>query len=676
VNNQPTRVEQRTHGSSDEEYMFVGIQDPAKPSPPPMRIMIKLEHGKDQYHALLDSGCSCSIIRSDFMQDLQSTGSTLETSSVSFTLAEGSAFSRGSMLVRFRIPQLKRDSVIVHAFEVLPKLKDEMVIGRDIMSALGLVGDFGAGRIQWDGNEMTIKTAEQTPPTTGARGLVEVADDFGDELFAGDATDVKPVDLLPQHLEAALQHCYLKLLEEFYDLYNGRLGRIRLPDYVLPLTTDYEPSHAKPYSVARSQEESARREMKRLLDLDVVEQIYGSEAAAPAFFLLKPSGALRLLVDFRRLNRFLRRSPYYVPKIREILLRLDKAKCMSTLDANMGYFARRLANQSRPFTAFCLPFGKYQFKRLPMGISTAPDEYQSCMERILGDLPFVIVYLDDILIFSENENDHLEHLRIVFKRLREYDVTLNASKCHILRDSVDYLGFTLTPSGIQPQAKKVEAIQQIAEPRNKKELRRFLGMISYYREMVPNKSALTAKLNKLTSKNVPFVWAPETAAAFQDIKTVLARNVWLAFPDYSRTFHVFADASGRQIGGVIVQGKRIIACFSRSLTDTQRKYSTMEWELLSVVEILKEYRTMLLGFPVTIHTDQKNLLYPQESSLRVKRWKLLLEEYRLSVQYVPGVQNVGADAFSRLRYDYVKQATEDELLVVEKEEVAIDGTVL
>ncbi|POM78688.1 Retrotransposable element [Phytophthora palmivora] len=121
-----------------------------------------------------------------------------------------------------------------------------------------------------------------------------------------------------------------------------------------------------------------------------------------------------------------------------------------------------------------LPEIVFQFKRLPMGISTASDEYQECMEKILGDLPFVIVYLDDILVFSESEVDHLEHLRIVFKRLREYDVTLNASKYRILRESVDYLGFTLTPTGIQPQAKKVEAIQQIAEPRNKKELRRFL----------------------------------------------------------------------------------------------------------------------------------------------------------------------------------------------------------
>ncbi|KAI9980422.1 hypothetical protein PInf_026368 [Phytophthora infestans] len=159
-----------------------------------------------------------------------------------------------------------------------------MVIGRDIMTALGLVVDFGAGRLQWDGSEIKIVTANDVSQTPAAHGLVEIVEECDDELFAGDSTDVKPADLLPHNLEADLQHCYLKLLEAFFDLYSGRLGRIRLPDYVLPLTADYEPSHAKPYSVARSQEDAARQEMKRILDLDVVEQIYGSEAAAPAFF--------------------------------------------------------------------------------------------------------------------------------------------------------------------------------------------------------------------------------------------------------------------------------------------------------------------------------------------------------------------------------------------------------
>ncbi|KAJ8522207.1 hypothetical protein ON010_g17725 [Phytophthora cinnamomi] len=537
---QQTRVEQRQHGngnSSDEEYLLVGLHTQSDNPSLPMRVMIKLESGRDRLQALLDSGCSKSIIRAAFMRSLQQQqGQQIKESRVSFQLVNGDTRSDGSMLVRFRIPQLKRDAVIVHQFEVLPSLPDDMTIGRDLMTALGLVIDFKNRRVQWDGSELAVRTTSGTEESLPRPhpGLVEVNDEI-DEVLAGDSTD------------------------EYVDLYNGRLGRIHLGDYILPLRADYVPSHARPYSIARSLEDGARREIQRLIELDVIEQIYGSESAAPAFFLRKVSGSLRLLVDFRRLNKFLSRSPYFVPKIREILLRLGKAKCMSTLDANMGYFARRLAPQSRSVTAFCVPFGKFQFKRLPMGISTAPDEYQSCMERILGDLPFVIVYLDDVLIFSENETEHLEHLRIVFERLRQYDVTLNASKCKILRESVDYLGFTLTANGIQPQKKKIEAIQQIAEPRNKKELRRFLGMITYYREMVPNKSALTARLNRLTSKKVTFVWTPEDAAAFQEIKAALARNVWLAFPDYSRTFHVFADASGRQIGGLIVQGKRIIA---------------------------------------------------------------------------------------------------------------------
>ncbi|KAE9260413.1 hypothetical protein PR003_g34380, partial [Phytophthora rubi] len=214
-----------------------------------------------------------------------------------------------------------------------------MTIGRDLMTALGLVIDFKNRRVQWDGSELAVRTTAGTEESLPRphQGLVEVNDEI-DEALAGDSTDVTPVDLLPQHLDAALSHCYLKLLEEYVDLYNGRLGRNRLDDYILPLRADYVPSHARPYSIARSLEEGARREIQRLIELDVIEQIYGSESAAPAFFLRKVSGSLRLLVDFRRLNKFLSRSPYFVPKIREILLRLGKAKCMSTLDANMGYF--------------------------------------------------------------------------------------------------------------------------------------------------------------------------------------------------------------------------------------------------------------------------------------------------------------------------------------------------
>ncbi|GMF42177.1 unnamed protein product [Phytophthora fragariaefolia] len=286
-----------------------------------------------------------------------------------------------------------------------------------------------------------------------------------------------------------------------------------------------------------------------------------------------------------------------------------------------------------------------------MGTSTAPDEYQACMETSFGDLDFVVVYLDDILVFFQSENKHLEHLRILFDRHTKYGVTLNGKKCHVLRNEVDYLGYTLSAAGIKSQAKQIQAIQKIAVPRNRKELRHFLGMINYYRDMVPNKTTLCKPLNRLTSSKVPFTWLPSDTKAFRDIQRTFAVAVLLSFPEFEQPFHIYADASGTQPGGINIQGSKILACYSRSLNMHQDNYTTREMELLSIVVLLWDYRTMLLGFRVVIYTDPKNMIYPTETSLRVKRWKLLLSEYRLSIQYIKGVKNIGADAFSRMRFD-------------------------
>ncbi|OWZ10385.1 LOW QUALITY PROTEIN: Gag/polymerase/env Polyprotein [Phytophthora megakarya] len=216
-----------------------------------------------------------------------------------------------------------------------------------------------------------------------------------------------------------------------------------------------------------------------------------------------------IVVDFRALNKFLRRSPYYVPKIKRKCGKVDSGKLQTGSD--------RVKSSDRKSTLniFLSSIWYYQFNKLPMRYSTAADEYQACMERILGDPPFVIVYLDSILSFSENPEDHLENLLIVFERLRRYDATSNPRKCSILRDQVDKMD---SRSLLMHQAKKDEAILQISEPRNKNDLSRFLGMIAYYRVMVPNKSAMTSRLNRLTSKNVPFPWILEDAVNFEAVK--------------------------------------------------------------------------------------------------------------------------------------------------------------
>ncbi|KAG6611434.1 Pol Polyprotein [Phytophthora cinnamomi] len=501
-------AESDSEESSDDEMKFVDLVDKEVKNSQgaPLRIAVKLRRSRESFQALLDSGASKSVINKTTLDaNVQLGRKLIPASPTVFNTMSGKVNSNGTTVAQFLFPQLKADTIITHRFEVIDDSSDAMIIGRDIMNELGLILNFKDRVVQWEDCFLSLNTGRSTTkPDTDKQDDLE----FPEEAKEAADNAVKPEELLPEHLQGKLAANYLALLTAYQTLYDGHLGRMKFDDYELALAPDFKPAHAKPYPIARSQEQKAKDKIQQLINDDVLEQIYDSEMASPAFFLSKPDGSLCLLVDFRWLNKYLRRSPYYVPRIREILMRLASAKCLSTFDANLGYYARRLAKTSRHLTAFCLPFGKFRYKRLPMGICTAPDEYQASMERILGDLNFVVVYLDDILVFSQNEEEHLEHLRIVFKRLEKYGVSLNGGKCRVLRKDVEYLGYTLSAEGIRPQAKKIQAIQKIAVPRNRKELRRFLGMINYYRDMVPNKTTLCKPLHRFTSTKVPFTWLP------------------------------------------------------------------------------------------------------------------------------------------------------------------------
>ncbi|POM74302.1 Retrovirus Polyprotein [Phytophthora palmivora] len=547
-----------------------------------------------------------------------------------------------------------------------------MVIGRDLLSALGIIVNFRDGIVEWNGNTVTVNTGVKRKNSEVISGVEEPRTDptqdeeIVDEVKEINDTSMKPTELIVD--TSITDETYkevVKVLTCFETLYNGHLGRIKLPYYTLPISDSATPIHTRPYSIPRSEEVAARKELQRRIKLDVIEQIFDGEWTSPAFFMKKPDGRLRLLTDFRWLNMFMLRSPYYVPLIREVLMRLCGAAYFSSLDANMGYYARQLAGVSRRYTAFCTPFRKFQYKRLPMGVSTAPDEYQACMAKILGNFEMVIVYLDDILIFSKTAENHLKHLRVeVVLRNRKIagallhtapELPANGGGTPIFREEVDYLGFTLSAEGIQPQEKKIRAITQLTAPKNKNYFEDF------WEWQVSTPQATYA------SPKVTFVWTSVENEAFEGVKNALANAVLLSFPDFTKPFDIYIDASGKQLGGLIQQKGKLIACYSRRITTAQQNYTTLDLELLSVVEIIKEYLTMLLGFPIIVRTDHKNLIFSRETSLRIKRWKLLVSEYRLTCRYVPGKSNVGADAFSRIEYD-----REPDNLAAEVETMYID----
>ncbi|MGH7973976.1 MAG: RNase H-like domain-containing protein, partial [bacterium] len=256
---------------------------------------------------------------------------------------------------------------------------------------------------------------------------------------------------------------------------------------------------------------------------------------------------------------------------------------------------------------------------------------------------------------------HLSQLRQWLKILQDCGFIINPSKCAWAVQSTDYLGYMFTQDGVKPMSNKIEAVLKLSRPTTRKQVRHFIGLVNYYRDMWPHRAHILAPLTRLTSNKVKFNWAEEEDAAFNEMKSLISQDVLLRFPDHSKSFQIYTNASDLQLGAVIKQEGHPIAYFSRKLTSTQQKYTTIEKELLSIVETLKEFKTILFGTEITIYTDHKNLIHHKFTSDRVLRWRLLIEEFHPQITHVKGKTNVEADALSRLPIDEVNYDSEQQL---------------
>ncbi|MEM7284214.1 MAG: ribonuclease H family protein [Pseudomonadota bacterium] len=257
--------------------------------------------------------------------------------------------------------------------------------------------------------------------------------------------------------------------------------------------------------------------------------------------------------------------------------------------------------------------------------------------------------MDDIGVFSDSWHEHMETLDRVYTALENNGFTVNPRKCEWAVQQTDFLGHWFTPEGVKPWQRKIDAILALQPPKTLKQLRSFLGMVNYYRDMWPRRSHILSPLTQLTSTK-HFTWGPPQQQAFEQMKALIAADTLLQWPDPHHDFHIETDASDYQLGAVIKQHGRPVAYYSRKLSQAQRNYTTIEKELLSVVETLKEFRPILLGAQIHIHTDHRNITHKltQFSTQRVLRWRLLLKEYAPTFHYKKGSLNVIADALSRV----------------------------
>ena len=277
-------------------------------------------------------------------------------------------------------------------------------------------------------------------------------------------------------------------------------------------------------------------------------------------------------------------------------MKLEGFRYATSLDLTMGYYHITLCPVSWKLCTIVLPWGKFEYQKLPMGLCNSPDIFQEKMNELFHDLEYVRAYIDDLLIISNSSfQDHLNKVKIVLNKLKAAGFKINAEKSFFARDSLEYLGFLITREGIMPLPEKVQAIKDIAVPNHKRQVRSFIGIINYYRDMWKRRSDTLTPLTQMTSKQANWKWTEEHQKAFEHMKKSISRETLLVYPDFNKPFEIHTDASKVQLGAVISQDNKPIAFYSRKLNPAQVNYTTTERELLSIVETLKDVRNILLG---------------------------------------------------------------------------------
>jgi hypothetical protein len=430
----------------------------------------------------------------------------------------------------------------------------------------------------------------------------------------------------------------------------------RAADDVHPI--DLEPGHKIPnrsmYRYSPAELAEIEKHVADLLAKGLISPST-SQYGSPVIFALKSDGTYRMCIDMRALNKVTVRNRYPLPRIDQLLDSLQGAKVFSSIDLQSGYYQIRIKPEDEHKSAFKTPRGLYQFKVLSMGMTNAPATFQYVMNKLFKDELgiSVLIYLDDVLIFSPSAETHVKHVEAVLKRLQDNHYFAKLSKCEFEKPELKFLGHIVGVNGIKPDPSKISVVEKWPLPQNVSDVRSFLGLATYFRKFVQGFSKLACPLHDLTKKEIKWnaeTWSAKCQASFDGLKTALTNAPTLAMPDFTKPFEIIADASITGLGAVLLQEGHPICFESRRLIPAEVNYTTTKQELLAVMHALEAWRCYVEGVTFNIVSDHHPLTYlmTQPSlSRRQARWLELLQRYNFSWEYRPGRNNV-ADPLGRM----------------------------
>ncbi len=453
---------------------------------------------------------------------------------------------------------------------------------------------------------------------------------------------------------------------DFADVFSkakaNKLPPHRPYDLKIELEGGATPPHGPIYSLSQVELQALREFIDENLRAGFIRSS-SSPHGAPILFVKKKDGGLRLCVDYRGLNRLVKKDRYPLPLTSDLLDTASRARIYTKIDLRHAYHLVRIAQGDEWKTAFRTRYGSFEWRVMPFGLSNAPAAFQHFINDILSDLldVSVIAYLDDILVYSDNMEDHRKHVREVLQRLRVNGLYAGLHKCTFHTDTVEYLGFILSPDGLKMDPAKIRVIQEWPEPRKVKDIQSFLGFANFYRRFIDNYSEIATPLSRLTRKGLPWNFNSECRIAFEELKKAFITAPVLANFDPNAPIMVETDASDYAIAAILsIKDKsdndwHPVAFHSRKMTPTELNYDTHDKELLAIFEAFKTWNRYLegSGSPVEVLTDHKNLEYFSTTRLltrRQVRWSEFLSHFNMTVRFRPGRLGTKPDTLTR-RWD-------------------------
>eukprot|EP00253_Pinus_taeda_P012980 PITA_12980 len=446
----------------------------------------------------------------------------------------------------------------------------------------------------------------------------------------------------------------IPVVQDFADVFPEEIPGLppkRDLDFTIELIPGAAPVSRAPYRMSVPELTELKMQLQELLEKKYICPSV-SPWGAPVLFVRKKDGTLRMCIDYRQLNKLTVKNKYPLPRIDELFDQVKGATIFSKIDLRSGYHQIRIKDEDIAKTAFRTRYGHYEFVVLPFGLTNAPATFMCLMNTVFHQYldKFVLIFIDDILIYSRNIKEHEEHLRIVLQTLREHQLYGKFSKCDFYKEQIQYLGHIITKEGIAVDPEKIKNIMEWPTPKDVADIRSFMGLAGYYWRFVEGFSRVAYPITSLQKKGKVFKWTTDCQRSFEQLKHLLTTAPVLCVADPEKEYVVCTDASKEGVGGVLMQEGKVIAYESRKLKEHEQKYSAYDLELTAVIHALKMWRHYLVGRKFLLMTDHHSLTsYFSQPTLNARqtRWVDFLGNFDFEIKHLKGKENRVADALSR-----------------------------